>query len=253
MPTTQVLDHMLSESMDLYYTPGKGKQQKRRLPAEPAGRLDDNQKECWPTISTFHYLRQRLEYDRDASQDLYRFHLDGNTIHENLIYRWAQARNLDEIFVGSTLSEPHSLDHNFSWWVFNTDGDDDMLTVVQTCDELAVSLSPLYVFRIEQLEHLLDFRRAIVSCLSSPALPPEDDGGSHVWEFTGDQWEEYLVTNEGWHANNQDDNPFDNLQWLVDESELPNDPAGVIYYNHDRDEYHCPRCAGELVVEDPSV
>ena len=255
-PTSQILEHMICESMGLYYPIEKGKSpragKKRQLAAEPLGWLDGSQNECWPVVSTFHFLRDRLEYDRDASQGLYRFHLDGNTIDENLIYRWANALDLGEAFVGSTLDDAHSLDHDFGWWVFDDDDDDDLLAVVQTCDELAVSRSHLYVFRIEQLEDLLDFRRAIVHCSGSLALPPEDDDGRHVFEFTGDEWEEYLVTNEGWHPNNHDDDPFTNVQWRG-ESELPIDPAGVIHYDKDWKMYHCPRCAGELDVEGPSA
>jgi hypothetical protein len=247
--------------MGLYYPTDKGKPKtgkRRQLAAMPLGHLEGiitpDRGECWPVVSTFHFLRDRLEYDRDATQDFHRFLVDGNTLDE-WIYRWAQSRQLGEAFVGSSLDDAHSLDHDFSWWVFDEGDPHDLIAVVQTCDQLALSLSSLYVFRVSQLEDLIDFRRAIVSCLGSPAYPAEDDTDTHVFCFTGDEWEEYLVTNDGWHSNPHGDDPFTNVLPLGErgEKELPDDPEGVIYYSPDWEVYYCPRCAHEFDVEGPGL
>jgi len=252
--TSRVLDHMLCESMGLYYAVDKEKAptaKRRQLAAEPYGRLTGSQNECWPVVSTFHFLRDRLEYRREITTDLYRFYDSGSTLDE-AIYRWGQSRCLGEAIASHTLSDAHSLDHDFRWWVFDEGEVGDQIAVVQTCDELGLSPSTPFAFRVNQLEDFFTFRRAIVHCSGSLVLAPEECEGVHVFEFTGDEWQEYLIVNEQWMPNPHDDDPFTQVLPLRGE-ELPNDPNGVIYYNSDWKVYHCPRCAHELDVEGPGL
>jgi hypothetical protein len=256
--TTKVLDHMLCESMGLYYAADKEKApvaKRRQLVAEPYGWISGSRDECWPVVSTFHFLRDRLEYDQNATKDLYQLYYydSGSTLGE-IVERWGQIRELGEAVCSHTLSDAHSLDHDFRWFVFDEGEVGDQIAVVQTCDELGLSSSTPFAFRVNQLEDFFAFRRAIVHCLS---LGFEQRQGVHVWEFTGDQWEEYLVTNDGWEPNPHGDDPFTNVLPLGkeegEEVELPDDPGGVIYYNHHWDVYHCPRCTHELDVEGPGL
>jgi hypothetical protein len=240
--------------MGLYYAADKEKAptaKRRQLAAEPHGWLSGSRDECWPVVSTFHFLRDRLEYDRDATKDLYQlyFYDSGSTLDE-VVHRWGQIRELGEAIASHTLSDAHSLDHDFRWWVFDEGEVDDQIAVVQTCDELGLTPSTPFAFRVNQLEDLVAFRRAIVHCLDD--LPAERQS-SHVWEFTGDQWEEYIVTSEGWQPNPHGDDPFTNVVSLEEEEKLPDDLGGVIHYDPDWGVYYCPRCAHELDVKGPGL
>lgn len=254
--TSRVLDHMLCESMGLYYTVDKEKAptaKQRQLAAEPSGWLTGSQNECWPVVSTFHFLRDRLEYNQNATKDFYQFYYydHGSTLDE-IVERWGQSRCLGEAIASHTLSDAHSLDHDFRWFVFDEGEVGDQIAVVQTCDELGLSPSTPFAFRVNQLEDFFAFRRAIVHCLDDF---PVERQSFHVWEFTGDQWEEYIVTSDGWHPNPHGDDPFTNVLPLEEreEKELPDDPGGVIHYDPDWKVYHCPRCSHELDVEGPGL
>jgi hypothetical protein len=254
--TMRVLDHMLCESMGLYYAADKGKPKtgkRRQLAAEPYGWLSGSRDECWPVLSTFHFLKDRLEYDRVETRDLYqfRFYDSGSPLNE-IVHRWGRARGLGKAVASHTLSDAHSLDHDFRWWVFDEGEVGDQIAVVQTCDELGLTPSTPFAFRVSQLEDFFSFRRVIVHCLDD--LPAERQS-SHVWEFTGDQWEEYIVTSDGWHPNPHGDDPFTNVLSLEEreEKELPDDLGGVIHYDPDWKVYYCPRCAYELDVAGPGL
>jgi hypothetical protein len=240
--------------MSLYYSTDKEKApmaKRRQLAAEPYGWLSGSRNECWPVVSTFHFLKDRLEYDRVETRDLYQFcfYNSGSTLDE-VVYRWGRIRELGEAVASHTLSDAHPLDHDFRWWVFDEGEVGDQIAVVQTCDELGLTPSTPFAFRVSQLEDFFSFRRAIVHCLDD--LPAERQY-THVFEFTGDQWEEYIVTNEGWQPNPHGDNPFTNVTSLGEEEKLPDDPGGVISYDPDWGVYYCPRCSHELDVEAPGL
>lgn len=284
-PTTEsVVAAMLAENTGRHLLDSGGaygrnweRNQTRDFASEPKAYLDgialDDRGDCYPMLSLYHFLTQRLEYDAEADREFHDFanHQDWHREPwRECLAAWAESKGLVLSSQGNSYNEENYLDQDFQWHALVTPEDKDTerdlfdantLFAIEThngCD-IRGGYSAPRIFRTSLLM-LLDMSRTTIACQGrepeqAEQLPGLEDGGKvyHVWDIDHGDVTESAVSGHRWldeHLLGHDDEPFTNVRSLPPELErVPSDPEGIIY--HDGSAWYCPRCGAELIVDAP--
>lgn len=282
--TESVLVAMIAENTGRHVLDSGGaygraweRNQGRDFASEPEAYLDgvalEDRGDCWPMLSLYHFLTQRLEYDAETDREFHEFaeSLDWQREpwHECLA-AWAESKGLIFASQGNSYNEENYLDQDFQWTALATQEekdterelfDADTLFAIKThngCD-IRGGYSAPRIFRTNLLM-LMDMSRATIACKGREReqreqLPGLEDDGPvyHVWDIEHGDVTEMAVAGHQWldeRTLSRDAEPFVNVRSLPDGWEtVPTDPQGIIYRSDSA--WHCPRCGAELVVDAP--
>lgn len=282
-PTTEaVVAAMISENTGRHILDSGGaygraweRNQGRDFANEPEAYLDgialEDRGDCWPMLSLYHFLTQRLEYDAEADNDFHTFAESLDWQREpwqECVAAWAESKGLIIANQGNSYNEENYLDQDFQWTALSTPEekdaerplfDADTLYVIETHNgaDIRGGYSAPRVFRTNLLM-LIDMSRASIACQGREPeqveqLPGLEDDGPvwHVWDIEGGDVTECAIVDGHWdEINGPTDDPFVNVRSLpADWETVPTDPQGIIYRSDSA--WHCPRCGAELVVDAP--